>query len=97
LGYGVNAVGAAGQVGRGELEGPAAAFAELGDLFGVGGDQQVIELRAGLCGLEDPGEHRPSGDGAKDLTGEPGGGEAGRNDAENCGRLLFVLPGIKYY
>ncbi len=46
-GDGVDAVGAAGEIGRGELDGPVVAMAELGDFVGVGGDEDVVELRAG--------------------------------------------------
>jgi hypothetical protein len=107
-GDGVDTVGAAGEVGRGELDGPLIAVAELGDLVGVGGDEDAVELGAGAGGLVDPGEHGASGDGAEDFAGEPGGGEAGGNDAED-GRLLalacllmalagrlFAVAGIKY-
>ena len=95
-GDGVDSVGAAGKVGGGELERPAVGLAELGNFVGVGGDQDAVELGAGLCGLEDPGEHGSPGDGAEDFTGQAGGGEAGGDDTENGGRLLFPLRRIKY-
>ena len=82
-GDGVDAVGAAGEIGRGELDGPVVALAELGNLLGVCGDDDAVELGAGGGGVEDPGQHGASGDGAEDFTGESGGGEAGGNDAEN--------------
>ena len=84
LGDGVDAVGAAGEVGRGELDGPAVGAAEGGDLLGVGGDDDVVELRAGAGGLVDPGEHGAAGDLAQDLAGQAGGGETGGDDAEGA-------------
>ena len=83
LGYGVEAVGAGGEIGRGHLDGPGVAGAEVGYLFGVGGDEDAVELGAGAGGFVDPGEHGAAGDGAEDLAGEPGGGEAGGNDSED--------------
>jgi len=100
-GDGVDAVGAAGEVGRGELDGPLVAMAELGDLVGVGGDEDAVELGAGAGGVVHPGEHGASGDGAKDFAREAGGGQAGGDYAED-GRLcrmprrLFAVAGIKY-
>ncbi len=55
LGDGVDAVGAAGQVGRSELDGPVVLPAELGYLVGVGGDNDAVELGAGVGGFVDPG------------------------------------------
>ncbi len=66
-------------------------MAEIGYFVGVGGDDDVVELGAGAGGLVDPGEHGASGDGAKDFTGEAGGGEAGGDDAEDGCGLLFRL------
>jgi hypothetical protein len=86
LGDGVDAVGSAAEIGRGELDGPVVAIAEFDDFFGVSGDDDAVELRAGAGCLVDPGEHGPAGDGAKDFAGETRGGEARRNDAENSGR-----------
>ena len=100
LGDGVKAVGAAGEVGRGELEGEVVLAAEVGDFFGVGGDEDVAELRAVFCGFVDPGEHGFAGDDAEDLAREARRGEACGDDAEDGvkggGRLLFGLGGIKY-
>jgi hypothetical protein len=98
---GVDAVGAAGQVGRGELDGPVVAVAEFGDLFGVGGDEDAVELGAGAGGVVDPGEHGASGEGAEDLAREAGGGQTGGDDAEDAQLLagasrLFAAAGIKY-
>jgi len=58
-------------------------MAESGDLFGVGGDDDLGELGAGSGGLVDPGEHRASGDDAKDFAGQAGGGEACGDDSED--------------
>src|SRR6266849_1924993 len=55
-----------------------------------------LEVRTCLCGLVDPAKHRSTGDGTKDLTGQPRGGKTGGDDAENGGGVLFALPGIKY-
>jgi hypothetical protein len=93
---GMDAVGAAGQVGGGELDGPVVLTAEVGYFFGVGGDDDAVELRAGGGGFVDPGEHGSAGDGAKDFTGETGGGEACRDDAEDGCGPLFARCGIKY-
>ena len=51
---------------------------------------------AGGGGFVDPGEHGPAGDGAKDFTGEAGGGEARRDDADDGRGPLFAGCGIKY-
>ncbi len=52
LGDGVEAIGSAGEVGRGELDGPVVLAAEGDDFFGVGGDKDGVELRAGAGGLQ---------------------------------------------
>ena len=90
---GVDAVGAAGQVGRGELDGPVVLAAELGDFVGVGGDDDVVELRAGAGGLVDPGEHGSAGDLAQDFAGQAGGGEAGGDDSEDSGGAALRRAG----
>ena len=80
---------------------PLVTVAELGDLVGVGGDKDAVELGAGAGGLVNPGEHGASSDVAEDFTGKAGGGQAGGNDAEDgwlfavAGRL-FAAAGIKY-
>ena len=96
LGDGVDAVGAAGEVGRGELDGPVVLAAEVGDFVGVGGDEDAVELGAGAGGLVDPGEHGPAGDGAEDFAGR-------RVEARRAGmtprtwRAAFpTAAGIKY-
>ena len=71
-------------------------MAEVGYLVGVGGDEDPVELPAGACSVEDPGEHWAACDVAEDLAREPGGGEACGDDSENDGLLLFGLGGIKY-
>jgi hypothetical protein len=86
LGDSVNAVGAAGQIGRGELDGDAELVAESDDFFRVGSDEDLVELRAGAGGVDNPGEQRAAGDLAKDLPGQAGGGETGGNDAEGAKR-----------
>jgi len=96
LRYGADAIGSAGQIGRGELHGPAVLAAEICYFVGVGGDQDAVELGAGGCCLEDPREHCPSRDAAQHLTGQPRGGESGRDDTKNCRLRLFAEAGIKY-
>jgi hypothetical protein len=96
LRYGVDAIGAAGEIGGRELDWPVVAPAELRYFFGVGGDDDAIELGAGGSGLVDPREHGAAGDDTKNFTGEPGGGEACGDDAEHSCGLLFAASGIKY-
>lgn len=97
VGDGVNTVGSAGEIGRGEEDGPVMLAAEAGYFFGVGGDEDMVELGAGAGGLVDPGEHRFAGDRAQDLAGETGGMEAGRNDAKDGSGVLSGGGGIGYH
>jgi len=71
---GLDAIGAAGEVRGGEAEGPVVLTAEVGDLVGVGGDDDAVELGAGGGGLVDPCEHGLSGDGTEDFAGKAGRG-----------------------
>jgi hypothetical protein len=71
-------------------------LAEFDYFVGVGGDDDAVELGACPCGLEDPGEHGPPGDDAKDFTGESGGLEARGNNADHVHGVLFATSGIKY-
>jgi len=77
------------------LDGPVVLAAEFGYFLGVGSDDDAVELGAGDSGFVDPGEHGPAGDGAKDFTGETGGGETGGNDAEYGGGPLFAGLGVR--
>jgi len=86
LGDSVDAIGAAGQIGRGELDGEAELVAESDDFFGVSSDEDLVELRTGAGGVDNPSEQRAAGDVAKDLAGQAGGGETGGDDAENAER-----------
>ena len=61
-------------------------MAEVENLGGVGGDDEVVELGAGEGGAVDPGEQGFAGDLAEDLAGKACGGEAGRDDAEDAWR-----------
>jgi len=73
--------------------------AEGGDLFGVGSDDEVVELGAGAGCVVDPGEHGASGDLAEDLAGKTRGGQSRGDDSEDrdpAGRVLFARAGIKY-
>jgi len=83
LGDGVEAVGTAGKVGVGKNAGPAVVVAESFDFRGVGGDDDFVELRAGLGGTVDPREEGFASDLAEDFAGQAGGGEAGGDDAED--------------
>jgi len=56
LGDGVKAVSAAGEIRRGEFDGDVEVAAERGDFFRVGGNEDMVELRAGAGGVYDPGE-----------------------------------------
>jgi hypothetical protein len=58
---GDEAVGAAGEIGRGHQAGPAVELAKFEDLGGVGGDDDLVETWAGLGGAIDPGEQRLAG------------------------------------
>ena len=78
------------------MEGPVVGAAEVGYLFGIGGDEDARELGAGTGGVVNPCKHWASGDGAEDFAGKARGGQAGWNNAENDRRLLFELAGIKY-
>ena len=81
---GVDAVSAAGEIGGGELHGAVELMAEGDDFVGVGGDQDAVELRAGARGFNHPREQRLAGDLTQHLARQAGGGEAGRNDAEDA-------------
>ena len=100
LGEGVEWVGSAREIGGGELDGPAVGAAEGCDLFGIGGDEEGVELGAGAGCFVDPGEHGAACDGAEDLAGKAGGGEAGGDDSEDADAgvgVLFAGGGIKYH
>jgi hypothetical protein len=91
---GVDAIGAAVEIGGGEFDWPVVLLAEIGDFFGVGGDDDAIELGACGGGFVDPGEHGAASDGTKDFAGKTGGGEARGDDAEDACRPLFAGLGI---
>ena len=84
LGDGVDAVGAAGKVGGGQLAGPALALAKGEDFGGVCRDDEGVELGAAAGGVVDPGEEGPAGELAEDFAGQASGGEAGGDDAEDA-------------
>ena len=83
LRHGVQAVGAAGELGRGEHAGPAALTAECGDFVGVGGDDHVVQRGAGAGGGVDPCQQRLTGDGQQHLARQARRGQAGGDDAED--------------
>lgn len=80
----VDAVGAAGAVGRGHGEGDAGGSAGLGDFVGVRGDEDFCHEAGADGGAVDPLDHGTAGDGEEDFTGEAGGAEAGGNDTEDA-------------
>ena len=72
LRHDVEAVGAAGQIGRRELHGDVDPAAEVGDLLRVGGDEDLVELRAGARGIDDPGEQGTAGYLTEEFAGKAG-------------------------
>ncbi len=82
-GDGVEAVGTAGEFGSGEDKGPVVLRAEAGDLRRVDGDEDIVKLRAGKGGTDDPGEEWFASEGAEHLARQARGGEACRDDAED--------------
>ncbi len=87
LGDGVEAIGAAGEIGGREFEGDVESSAEVGNFFGVCGDEDLVELRAGAGGVYDPGEERSAGDFPQDFARQAGRREAGRDDTEDAERI----------
>ena len=83
----MDAVTAAGEIGAGHDDGPVVRVAQGGDFFGVGRDEEVVELGAGAGGVVDPGEHGAAGDFAQNLAMQAGGGEARRDDAEGSRQI----------
>ncbi len=88
---GVEAVGAGLEIGRGEAEGPGFGGAEGGDFIGVGGDDDLVELRTGAGGIDYPSEEGAAGELAQDFAGEAGGGQTRRDDGGYT--LRFVRDG----
>ena len=82
LSDGVDTVCSAGAVGRGEDGWQSVLLGEGEDFARVGGDEYLIDQRAGTGGAIDPGEHGLAGDFAKDFAWHAAGGEARRNDGE---------------
>jgi hypothetical protein len=82
--YGKEAVAAAGEIGRGHQAAPVAGGAEPGDLFGVGCDDDPVELRAAEGGFNNPGQKGLAAESAKNFAGETRGGEARGNDSEDA-------------
>jgi hypothetical protein len=71
-------------------------LAKFGDFGGVRCHENIAKLRAGSGRLVDPCQHRLTGDRAQDFAGQPGGGEARRDDSEDSRGQLFALARIKY-
>jgi len=63
LGDGVDAVGATGEVRRGELTGPVILTTDRGNFLGIGSYDEVVELGAGPSCLVNPCKHGAPGDG----------------------------------
>lgn len=82
--YGKEAVAAAGEIGRGHQAAPVARGTELGDLFGVGRDDDFVELRAAEGGFNNPGQERLAAEIAEDLARQARGGEARGDDSEDA-------------
>ena len=100
LGDGVEAVGAAGELGRGENARPVAGVAEVEDFSGVGRDDEGGELGAGEGGAVDPGEQGLAGDLAENFAREARGGESGGDDAEDAERIVrldAVRHGVRIF
>lgn len=73
LGYGVETVRAASEIRGGEFDGDIEAAAEIDNLFGVGSDDDLVELRADASGVDDPGEERPPRDFTQNFARQAGG------------------------
>jgi hypothetical protein len=69
-------------VGRGHHDFPAEGKDGVADAVVVGGDQEVIELRATEAAFPDVLDERFSGEDVKGLSGEAGGPPAGWEDAD---------------
>jgi len=85
--YGEEAVAATGEIGRGHQATPVARGTELGDLFGVGCDDDLVGLakfRAAEGGFNNPGKERLAAESAEHLAGEARGGETRGNDSEDA-------------
>lgn len=52
------------------------------NFFGIGGDEEIVQLGTGACGLDDPLEHRAAREGEEHFAGKARAGETGGNDAE---------------
>lgn len=83
LGDGVNAIGAAGAVFGRKDRGEAVLLGVSEDFVGIGGDEHLIEQRAGAGRMIDAGDHGLSGDLAQDFARQAGGTEARRDDGES--------------
>jgi hypothetical protein len=87
LGDGVNAIGAAGAILGGEDGGQAVGLGEVEDLVGVGGNEDLVEQRAGTGGAVNPDEHGLAGDFAEDFAGQARGAETRGDDGENVAEV----------
>jgi len=96
LGDSMDSVGAAGQIGRGELKGPAAALAKFSYFGGVRSDENVAELGTGLRCFVDPCQHGFTSNGTKNFAREARRSQTCRDNAEDDRLPLFALARIKY-
>src|SRR5271165_6019576 len=71
---------------------PAVLPADGSYLFRVGGDDHVVQPGAGARGIINMREHRASRDVAKNLSGQPGGCQAGRNDGDGFHSASVPVP-----
>ena len=93
---GVDAIGAAVKRGRSEDGGPAVGAAKGHDFVAVGGDEEVVKLRAGAGGFVHPGEHGTAGDDAQNLPRQSRAAEAGGNDAERARAARHAEARVKH-
>ena len=56
---------------------------EVEDFVGVGGDEDLIEERAGAGGAIDPGDHGLAGNFAEDFARQASGAEAGGDNGKH--------------
>jgi hypothetical protein len=71
----VNTVSAAAMIRRGQADTPTVVAAYRRDLFGVGGDDDVMQCRAGSSRPINVRQHGRAVDVAQNLEGEPGRSE----------------------
>ncbi len=86
-GYGMNAIRAALQIGRGQHGFPAMLRGQRDHLIRIRRNHHAIEPRCCQRGFDDPLQHGLAGDIAQHLAGQAGGSETGWNNGEGRGSL----------